>query len=112
MVFKLGTLYHAKGFVISKLFEHGRPGDGHLPVVLLPQGYPPQYRHLITKACEELKREGLIQIVKKRTGRSYADHAVLVHTRLRKARALLNGFRAAADLPRLGPDLKSFIPVK
>ena len=110
MAFKLGSLSHAKGFVVNKLFEQGRFGGKHLPVFLLSQGYPPQLRHLITKAVDELKREGIIRIIKKRTGRDYADHATLVEARLSQARPLLTGFRSASKLPRLGSDLKTFLP--
>ncbi|MGP8071171.1 MAG: hypothetical protein ACLP5V_14900 [Candidatus Bathyarchaeia archaeon] len=112
MVFKLGSLNHAKGYVINKLFEQQRYGGRHLPVIYLSQGYPSHLKHLVTEGIEELRKEGVIQIVKKRTGRGYGDHAVLVKAKLGEARGLLNGFRAAADLPRLGTDLKSFLPVK
>lgn len=112
MIFKLGTVEHAKGYVINKLFEQQRYKDTHLPVIYLSQGYPPHWRHLITRAVQELKQERIIQIVKKRTGRSYGDHAVLVRSQLGKARALLNGYRAASGLPRLRPDLNSFWPVQ
>jgi hypothetical protein len=112
MVFKIGSLSHAKGYVINKLFEQERYGGTHLPVIYLSQGYPPHWRHLITNAVEELRKEGIIRIVKKRTGKGYGDHAVLVRSKLGEARALLNGFRAARGLPRLKPDLVSFWPVK
>lgn len=112
MVFKVGSLNHAKRYVINKLFEQKRYGDTHLPVIYLSQGYPSHLKHLVTKAIEELRKEGIIQIVKKRTGGSYGDHAVLVRAGLGEARGLLNGFRAARKLPRLGKDLKTFLPVK
>ena len=111
MAFKVGTVNHAKGYVINKLFEQERYGGTHLPVIYLSQGYPRHLRHLITQAVVELRKEGLIRIVKKRTGRGSGDHAILVKSRLSQARGLLNGFRAARGLPRLGKDLKTFLPV-
>ena len=69
MVFKLGTLFHAKGYAINKLFEQHRFGAKHLPTHLLQQGYPPRWRHLISMAVDELKAEGIILIQPKRTGR-------------------------------------------
>jgi hypothetical protein len=50
-------LLHAKGFIINKLFDDGRIGHKHLPVGLLPKGYPPKYRHLVMEAFEVLKAE-------------------------------------------------------
>lgn len=110
MVFKLGTIEHAKGYVINKLFEQDRYGGAHLPVIYLSQGYPVHWRHLIKQATEALRRERIIRIEKKRTGRDYADHAVLVRSNLDKARPLLNGYRASVGLPRVGKDLKTFLP--
>jgi hypothetical protein len=112
MVFKVGTIEHAKGYVINKLFEQNRYGAVHLPVIYLSQGYPSHWKHLITQAIEELNKERIIQIVKKRTEKGSGNHAVLNRSELGKARALLNGFREARGLPRLKPDLKSFWPVK
>jgi len=43
MATKLGTLNHAKGFVINKLYEQKRFGGGHVPVAFLSQGYPPKW---------------------------------------------------------------------
>jgi hypothetical protein len=63
-------------------------------------------------AVDELKAEGIILIQPKRTGRDTSDHATLVWSRLGEARALLNGFRESKGLPRLGPDLKTFLPAK
>ena len=110
MVLKLGSLNHAKSYVINKLFEQQRYGGAHLPILYLSQGYPPHLRHLITKAIDELRQEGIIQIMKKRTGSGYGDHAILVKTRLGKARGLLNAFRETRKLPRVGKDLKTFLP--
>jgi hypothetical protein len=112
MAFKVGSLNHAKGFVINKLFEQQRYGGRHLPVIYLSQGYPSHMRHLVTEGIEELRREGIIQIVKKRTGQGYGDHAVLVKAKLGEARGLLNGFRAARKLPKVGRDMRTFLPVK
>lgn len=69
MVFKLGTLLHAKGFIINKLFDDGRIGHNHLPVQLLPKGYPLKYRPLVKEALEILKSENPspIQVVQHRT---------------------------------------------
>jgi hypothetical protein len=65
MVFRLGSVLHAKGFIINKLFDDGRIGGKHLPVELLPQGYPPKYRHLVEEAFDLLKAENpsAIQVV-------------------------------------------------
>lgn len=112
MAFKLGSLNHAKGFIINKLWEQQRYGGKHLAVIVLQKGYPSHFRHLIAKAVDDLKKEGVIRIMKKRTGSDYGDHAVLVRTRLGQARGLLNGFRAEQNLPRLGADLKTYLPVK
>ena len=111
MAFKLGTLEHAKGYVVNKLFEQRRFGGKHLPVVYLRHGYPPNWRHMIKTATEALRKEGIVRIERKRTGRDYADHAVLVWSKLGQARSLLNGYRAKEGLPRLGRDLKTFLPV-
>ena len=42
MATKLGTLSHAKGFVINKLYEQKRFGGSHVPIAFLSQGYPPK----------------------------------------------------------------------
>jgi hypothetical protein len=112
MAFKRGTIQHAKGFVINKLFKQERYGGNHLPVKYLQQGYPLEHRKLIQEAIEELSAEGVIRIQKKRTGRSYANHATLVWSRLPKARGLLNGFRDAEGLPRIAQDLKTPLPIR
>jgi len=57
MAFELGTVLHAKGFIINKLFDDDRIGHRHLPVQLLPRGYPLAYRHLVMEAFEILKSE-------------------------------------------------------
>jgi len=62
MATKLGTLNHAKGFVINKLYEQKRFGGSHVPVAFLSQGYPPKWRHLISEGIAELKTEGIIRI--------------------------------------------------
>jgi hypothetical protein len=112
MAFKLGSLNHAKGYVINKLWEQQRYGGKHVAVIVLQKGYPPHFRHLIARGVDELRKEGVIQIVRKRTGRDFGNHAVLVKARLSRARGLLNGFRAAQNLPRLGTDLETYLPVK
>jgi len=110
MAFKLGSLKHAKGYVIHKLYEQRRFGGSHVPVEFLSQGYPPRWQHLISEAVDELKKEGIIRVQPKRTGRGHTDHATLVSQRLAKARPLLNGYRASEGLPRLGRDLKTLLP--
>ena len=40
MAFKLGSLEHAKGFIINKLFEQSRSAGTYLAVEDLPTGYP------------------------------------------------------------------------
>lgn len=113
MVFKLGTLFHAKGYIVNRLFEDGRIGKNHLPIGLLRQGYPPTWHHLISKAFDELRTENpsLLQVSKKRTGRGSSLHVSLVSNRLPKIRALMNGYRASVGLPRYGPDLKTLLPL-
>jgi hypothetical protein len=111
MAFKRGTLKHAKGYVINKLWKQDQYGGKHVPVQYLSQGYPPKWRHLIGPAVEELKSEGMVR-VEKRTGRDSGEHATLVRSRLPEARGLLNGFRSAEGLPRLGRDLKTLLPVR
>lgn len=66
MVTRLGTINHAKGFVINKLYEQRRFGGSHVPVRFLSQGYPPEWRHLVGQAVRELKTEGIIEIEPKR----------------------------------------------
>ena len=112
MVFKLGTLEHAKGFVINKLFEQKRFVGKHLAVEDLPTGYPPHWRGLIGAAVSELKTEGIIHPQRKRTRRDYGEHVTLVWEKLPQARGLMNGYRASVGLPRLGKDLKTFLPAK
>ena len=107
MVTKLGTLSHAKGFVVNKLYEQGRFGGRHVPVQFLSQGYALKWRHLITEAIGELKREGIVETEPKRTGRGSALHARLAKNALtaKGVRGLLNAFRKAEGLPTLGKDL-------
>ena len=67
MATKLGTLNHAKGFVVNKLFvnklyQQKLFGGSHVPVPFLSQGYPPKWRHLIREATEALQREGIIRV--------------------------------------------------
>ena len=78
----------------------------------LQTGYPPHFRRLIAKGVDELRKEGIIRVMRERTGSDFGDHAVLVKARLSQARGLLNGFRTAQRLPRLGADLETYLPVK
>jgi len=112
MATKLGTLSHAKGFVVNKLYEQKRFGGSHVPVQFLSQGYPPKWRHLITQAVEELENEGIVHVENKRTGRSSGPHARLAKNALAAARGLLNAYRKAEDLPTLGKDLKTLLPIR
>lgn len=114
MAVKLGTLSHAKGFVIDKLRKQERFGGTHVPVMFLSQGYPPKWRYLITQAVDILKSEGIVRIEKKRTGRDSAPHATLAKNALSKkgVRGLLNAYRRAEKLPTLGEDLKTLLPVR
>ncbi len=111
MATKLGSLSHAKGFVINKLYEQKRFGGAHVPVAFLSQGYPPKWRHLIGEGIEELKSEGIIRIEIKRTGRGSAAHATLAKEALARSRGLLNAYRKSEGLPTLGQDLKTLLPV-
>ena len=111
MATKLGTLSHAKGHVINKLYEQRRFGGSHVPIAFLSQGYPPKWRHLIKDGIEELRTEGIIQIKTKRTGRDSAAHATLSRDGLARARGLLNAYRKSVGLPTLGKDLKTLIPI-
>jgi len=89
MATKLGTLSHAKGYVVNKLYEQKRFGGSHAPVQFLSKGYPPKWRHLITQAVDELENEGIIQVENKRTGRGSSPHAKLVRNALPRKRGLL-----------------------
>ncbi len=111
MATKLGTLNHAKGFVINKLYEQKRFGGSHVPIAFLSQGYPPKWRQLISEGIEELKTEGIIRIEIKRTGRGSAPHATLAKEALARSRGLLNAYRKSEDLPTLGKDLKTLLPI-
>ncbi len=77
MATRLGTLNHAKGFVINKLYEQKRFGGSHVPAAFLTQGYPPEWRHLITQAIDALAKQGIVHLSTKRTGRGTAPHAIL-----------------------------------
>ncbi len=109
MATKLGTLNHAKGFVVNKLYQQKRFGGSHVPVPFLSQGYPPKWRHLIREATEALQREGIIRVEIKRTGRDSGPHATLSMDALARARGLLNAFRKSENLPTLGKDLKTLL---
>ena len=112
MVTKLGTLSHAKGFVVNKLYEQRRFGGSHVPVQFLSEGYPPKWRHLITQGVDELQNEGIVHIEKKRTGRNSGPHARLSMNALAAARGLLNAYRKAEGLPTLGRDLRTLLPTR
>ena len=90
MATKLGTLSHAKGFVIHKLRKQRKFGGSHVPVQFLSEGYPLEWRHLITEAVRQLKNEKAIHVEKKRTGRSNTPHAKLTKNGLAMKRGLLN----------------------
>jgi hypothetical protein len=113
MAFKLGSIEHAKGYIINRLFEDRRIGKKHLPVELLKQGYPPRWRHLISKAFEELRTEtpSPLHVEQKRTDRSSSLHVSIVHTRLANVRGLMNGYRTAVGLPKYGLDFKTLLPL-
>ncbi len=114
MAFRLGTLLHAKGFIINKLFDDDRIGHRHLPVQLLPKGYPPKYRHLVKEAFEILKSENPspIQVVQHRTGRGTSPHVCLVPTRLSSVRGLMNGYRKSVGRQPYGRDLRTLLPLR
>ena len=82
MGFKLGTLNHAKGFIVHKLWKDRRIGEKHLPVDRLKKGYPNRWRHLIDEGLRCLRAEGCVRVVPRRTGRDSADHVSLVYARL------------------------------
>jgi len=113
MAFKLGTIEHAKGYIINRLFEDRRIGGKHLPVQLLEQGYPPKWRHLISRAFEELKAEtpSPLHVQPKRTARDSTLHVSLVPDCLRNVRGLMNGYRDAVGLPKYGTDFKTLLPL-
>ena len=98
--------------VIDKLRKQKRFGGSHVPVRFLSQGYPLEWRYLITKALEELGNEGVIQVTTQRTGRDSARHARLTKNALARKRGLMNAFRRAEGLPSLGRDLKTWLPVR
>lgn len=112
MATKLGTLNHAKGYVINKLYEQKRFGGSHVPAAFLSQGYPPEWRHLITQATEDLAKQGIVHLTMKRTGRGTASHATLAKDGLARGKGLLNAYRKSVKLPTLGQDLKTLLPVK
>lgn len=107
MVLRIGTLSHAKGFIANKLWQQRRIGGKHIPVEVLSHGYNPQYRHLIKDALQELKSEGVVVVIKKRTGRGTSEHASLDPRKLRQIRGLLNAYRESVGLPRLWRDLET-----
>jgi hypothetical protein len=112
MTTKLGTLSHAKGYVMNKLWKQGQFGGYHIPVQFLSQGYPLKWRHLITEAIGELENQGIVKTAPKRTGRNSAPHAKLAKDAIVRARGLLNAYRRAEGLPTLGQDLKTLLPVR
>jgi hypothetical protein len=116
MVFKLGTMLHAKGFIINKLFDDNRIGHRHLPVELLPNGYPLKYRHLVKEAFELLKSENPspLQVAPHRTGSGTSLHVCLVPTRLwpKGVRGLMNGYRKSVGRQPYGKDLKTLLPLR
>lgn len=109
MVLRLGTLNHAKGFIVNKLWEQRRIGGAHVPSNVLAHGYEPRYRHLITKALQELVREGVVRITPKRTGRDTSDHVSLAGSKLGEIRGLMNAYRESVSLPRVGRDFQTLL---
>lgn len=92
MVFRIGTVDHAKGFIVNKLWEQRRIGGSHMPVELLARGYPDQHRGLIPKALRELRAEGVVRVKPQRSGRDSTDHISLVASRLGEVRGLMNAY--------------------
>ena len=109
MVVRIGTINHAKGFIVNRLWEQHRIGASHLPVELLTHGYPDQHRGLIRKALEKLRAEGVVQVRPQRSGRDSTDHASLVASRLSEVRGLMNAYRKSVKRPRVGRDMESLI---
>jgi hypothetical protein len=109
MAFKLGSVNHAKGYILNKLYEDQRIGGKHLPVSLLKTGYPLEHRPLIDEAFQQLKKQNppLILVQTKRTGKDTSEHVCMVPSRVKKPRGLINGWREAAKLPRYGRDMKT-----
>ncbi len=113
MAFKLGSLNHAKGYIINKLFEDHRIGGKHLPTELLSHGYPPKHRPLIREAYELLRTENPSALhERKRTGRDTSAHVSLVPHMIAKVRALMNGYRKSVGLQPYGEDLKTLLPLR
>jgi hypothetical protein len=114
MAFKLGTLKHAKGYIINKLFEDHRIGGKHLPVEILSHGYPLEHRPLIREAYELLKTENPspLHIEDKRTGRGTSAHVSLVPSMIPRVRGLMNGYRKSVGLQAYGEDLKTLLPLR
>ena len=110
-LFRLGTINHAKGYVLNKLFKRHLAGEKHLPLGFLEEGYPPKHRHLIKDAIDSLKHEGLILVQNKRTQRSTGPHACLVASRIPGCRALINAYRRSEDLGAVGRDMKTILPL-
>jgi len=110
--FRLGTVSHAKGYVLNKLFERHRIGESHLPMRFLEEGYPVKWRPLIKEAIQSLRSEGLILTLKKRTGRDSSLHACIVTKRLTDCRPLINAYRQSVDLGPVGKDMRTILPVE
>ena len=110
MVLKIGSLNHAKGFIINKLWHQHQIGEKHLPVRFLAYGYPSRHRHMISEALSELRHEGVVSVRKKKTGRGSEDHVSLEPSKLGQVRGLMNAFRETAGLPRIGRDFKTLLP--
>ena len=109
MVVRIGTINHAKGFIVNRLWEQRRIGASHLPVELLTHGYPDQHRGLIRKALEKLRAEDVVQVRPQRSGRDSTDHVSLVASRLSEVRGLMNAYRKSVKRPRVGRDMESLI---
>jgi len=109
MVFRIGTINHAKGYIVNKLWEQRRIGASHLPVELLPRGYPDQHRGLIPKALEKLRAEGVVRVRPQRSGRDSTNHVSLVASRLSEVRGLMNAYRKSVKRPRVARNMESLL---
>ena len=76
-----------------------------MPLTSLRSGYNQRYHGLFSKALDELHAEGLVDRMKKRTGRDSDFHFAVVKERLPEARALINAYRRNVGLIPYRPDL-------
>lgn len=113
MATKLGTIIDIKGFILNKLFVRGCVSTAtarhrHTPEMYLPDGYPPQYRGLFSKAVEQLWRDGFIDRFPHRTGRGSEFHVAVYRERLAETRPHINAYRKRVKLRRLRKDFTEF----